>query len=169
MLFQYSSMVPKSVACLIQDLRALENIQEKCLRWVYASSRNYLDTLLTHKVIPMAFRIQVEDCRLFILLAQRKLLNDFCNNVEVSSLGLTRRRRNKFKLKRKLAPESFNERSFNMINFFYRHGIIDDDYFKINKIVERFDSIIPCLSHCFRCSWIVCCNCRTCTSFVNVK
>ena len=135
----------------LADLRAFENIQDKCLRWVYRSSRKYLDTLLTHKILPMAFRIQVEDCRLFILLAQGKHLSDFCDNVEVLSLGVKRRRRNKFKLNRKVAPRSFYERSINMINFFYRHGIIDDDYFKINKIVEHFESIIPCFNPCFRC------------------
>ena len=80
-------------------------------------------------------------------MAQRKLLSDFYDNVEVLSLGVTRRRRNKFKLK--VAPGSFYERSINMINFFYRHGIIDDDYFKINKIVEHFESIIPFFNSCF--------------------
>ena len=135
------------ICCLsLADLRAFENIQEKCLRWVYGNSRNYLDTLLTYKILPMAFRIQIEDCR---MLAQRKLLSDFCDNVEVLSLGVTRRRRNKFKLKRKVANGSFYERSINMINFFYRHGIIDDDYFKINKIVEHFESIIPFFNPCF--------------------
>ena len=153
----------------LADLRAFENIQEKCLRWVYGISRNYWDTLLTHKILPTAVRIQVEDCRLFILLAQMKLLSDLCDNVEVSSLGVTRRRRNKFKLKRKVVPGSFYERSINMINFFFRHGIIDHDYFKINKIVEHFESIITCFNPCFQCSWFVCCNCPTCTSFVNVK
>ena len=86
MLFQYSSMVP-----------ILLFIHKKCLKWVYGSSRNYLDTVLTHKILPMAFRIQVDDCRLFILLNQGKLLRD-CDNVEVLSLGVTRRRRNKFKV-----------------------------------------------------------------------
>ena len=141
------------ICCLsLADLRALENIQEKCLRWVYGNSRNYLDTLLTHKILPMAFRIQVEDCRLFLLLAQRKLLSDFCDNVEVLSLGVTRRWRNEFKLKRKVASGSFYERSINMIKFFYRHGIIDDDNFKINKIVDYFESIIPFFNPFFRCS-----------------
>ena len=124
-----------------------KNIQEKCLRWVYGSSRNYLDTLITHKILPMAFRTQV-DCRLFIPLAQRKLISDFCNNIAVLFFGVTRRLRNKFKCKRKVAPGSFYERSINMINFFYR-GITDDDYFKIKKIVEHFESIIPYFNPCF--------------------
>ena len=133
----------------IADPRAFKNILDKSLRWVYGSSWNYLDTFLTHKILPMAFQIQIEHCQLFILLAQRKLLSIFCNNVEVLSFGATKRRRNKFILKRKLAPGSFYERSINMVNFFYRHGIIDDDYFKINKIVEYFASIIPCFNPCF--------------------
>ena len=63
-----------------------------------------MDTFHPHKILPMTFRIQVEDCRLFVLLAQRKLLSDFSDNVEVLSLGVTRTQRNKFKFKRKLAP-----------------------------------------------------------------
>ena len=48
------------ICCLsLADLKAFQNIQEKCLRWVYGNSRNYLDTLLTHKILPMVFRIQV--------------------------------------------------------------------------------------------------------------
>ena len=93
----------------------------------------------------MAFRIKVEECLLLILLAQRKLLSDFCDDSEVISPGVTRRRRKMFKLKRKVALGSFYELFVNMINFFSRHmatWMIDDGDFKINKVVQQFETTL---------------------------
>ena len=158
MLFQYSSMALKSIACPLQT-SGLSRISKKSAWDGFTGILGIIWTLFSHIKSyrwPFESNLRTADCS-FSWLKRSYWATSVI--MLVFSLGVTRRRKNKFKLKRKVAPGSFYARFINMINFLYRHGIIDDDNFKINKTVEHFESIIPFFNPCSLCSWFVCCNC----------